>query len=109
MVKAELPRDVSHAIEDLARRYLWWQAIAAEGHSSNRMLAQIMRFGTYDDIRKMESIVHPDVLAEVMRASAPGWFDDRSWSFWRGRLSLWGASAIPEQRPVRIFAHAQML
>jgi hypothetical protein len=105
MVQTELSQDVIEAIEDLARRYLWWPAIAAEGHSSDRMLAQIMRFGTYEDIRKMESIVYPDVLAELMRTSAPGWFDDRSWSFWRGRLSLSGELAIPEQPPKRTFAH----
>lgn len=109
MIEARLSRDAIHAIEDMARRYLWWKAVAADGHSSERMIAQIMRFGTYDDIRKMELIVTPDVLAEAMRTSAPGWFDDRSWGFWRGRLSLAGETDIPEQRPQRTFAHANML
>ena len=105
MGEAELSADVRHVIEDMARRYLWWESIAADGHSSDRMLAQIMRFGTYDDIRKMESIVRPDVLGRVMRTSAPGWFDDRSWSFWRGRLHVSGEADIPERRPRRTFAH----
>lgn len=109
MVETRLPVDVAGALEDVARRYLWWRAIAEDGHSSDRMLAQIMRFGTYEDIRKIESVVHAGVLAEVMRTSAPGWFDDRSWGFWRGRLSLAGERDIPEQRPKRTFAHANIV
>jgi hypothetical protein len=71
------------------------------------MIAQIMRLGTYDHILRLEEIVEPDGLANVMILSAPGWFDDRSWDFWRGRLS--SRSDIPPRRPKRTFAHAEML
>lgn len=96
------------AIERMAQRYLWWKAVAAEGHSTDRMVAQIMRFGSYDDIRRLEALLEPEDLAAVMMGSAPGWFDDRSWDFWRGRLSLSGISDIHEHRPKRTFAHASM-
>ncbi len=87
MLEHELSIDTVRAIKELARRYLWWDAIAKDGHSLDRMIAQIMHLGTYDDIRTLESLVNPDALATVMRGSAAGWFDDRSWDFWRGPAS----------------------
>jgi hypothetical protein len=63
-----------------------------------------------DSPRRLQYIDHiaeASVLAGVMRDSAPGWFDDRAWDFWRGRLSRSGQWGIPEQRPQRTFARAR--
>jgi hypothetical protein len=109
MEQAPLSSAKKSQISDLATRYLWWDAAEPGGHPVSRMIAQIMRLGTYDDILRLEDIVEPAVLADVMLHSAPGWFDDRSWDFWRGRLSVAGRSDIPERRPRRTFAHAEML
>ena len=109
MTRNPIPRSAEETIGAMARKYVWWKAVAAEGHSLNRMVDNIMRCGSYDDIRKLESVVTPDVLATVMMDSAPGWFDDRSWDFWRGRLSRSGVKDIHEHRPQRTFAHADLL
>jgi hypothetical protein len=39
----------------------------------------------------------------VMRHAEPGWFGDRSWEFWRGRLSRALKQAMPEEAPRRSF------
>jgi hypothetical protein len=104
-----IPAATLSDIAEMAQKYLWWKAIGAEGHSTGRMIAQIMRLGTYDDIRSLESMLRPELLGSVMAASAPGWFDDRSWDFWRGRLSASGVADLPEQRPRRTFSHADLL
>jgi hypothetical protein len=90
----------------LAQRYLWWQRPDGVSHAPVRMIAQIMHLGTYDDIRQLEALVGEVALADTMRRSQPGWFDDRSWSFWRGRLEADGQSNIPTHRPQRAFMHA---
>jgi len=41
------------------------------------------------------------ILVEVMLRAEPGWLSDRSWEFWRGRLSLAAGGAIPEEAPRR--------
>jgi hypothetical protein len=109
MEQISLSSEKEAQISDLAAKYVWWDAVDPSGHTIRRTIAQIMRLGAYDDILRLEAIVEPDVLAEVMLGSAPGWFDDRSWNFWRGRLSVSGRSDIPERRPKRTFAHAEML
>jgi hypothetical protein len=109
MIRNRIAASAAADIEAMSRTYLWWNAIAEDGHSLERMIAQIMRLGTYKDIRRLEAMVTPDLLAAVLVDSAPGWFDDRSWAFWRGRLSHAGVAEIPERRPQRTFAHADML
>jgi hypothetical protein len=109
MNEALLPSDKAAFIADLAKKYVWWDAVDPNGHTLARMIAQIMRLGTYDDILRLEDIADPSVLADVMRNSAPGWFDDRSWDFWRGRLSRSGMCDIHEQRPLRTFTRAPTL
>ncbi len=104
-----LTPDKTGRIAYLAKRYFWWSAADENGHSLPRMIAQIMQLGSYDDILSLEGITDRDVLADVMRNSAAGWFDDRSWDFWRGRLSHSDSGDIPELRPKRTFAHARTL
>lgn len=109
MQRTLLTPDKTGRIVDLAKRYFWWSSAHENGHTLHRMIAQIMRLGSYDDILSLEGIAGPEVLADVMRNSAAGWFDDRSWDFWRARLSHSGIGDIPERRPKRTFAHARTL
>ncbi|HWN50768.1 MAG TPA: hypothetical protein VNO18_13275 [Xanthobacteraceae bacterium] len=93
-------------IAELERKYLWWAAVGAESHSEFRIIAQAMNFGTFDDIRLLEKTFGFHRLAEVMRHAEPGWFGDRSWEFWRGRLSRALKQAMPEEAPRRSFRAA---
>jgi hypothetical protein len=42
-------------------------------------------------------------LVEIMQHAEPGWISDRSWEFWRGRLSFAMGAAIPNEAPRRAF------
>jgi hypothetical protein len=88
-------------IDALARRYLWWE-LPTGSHSAARTVAQIMNFGTYEDILRLESLLPSAVLLRVLANAQPGWFSPRSWEFWRGRLG----GGLPERPPVRSFADA---
>jgi hypothetical protein len=109
MSEISISAEVEETVRALGDKYLWWEAVTPGGHSLHRMIAQTMRYGTYDDIRRLESVLSTGMLAQAMIASAPGWFDDRRWSFWRGRLAYDGASGIPEERPKRRFTDAAVL
>lgn len=91
-------------VADLARRYFWWDPIGATGRPLMRQIAQIMHLGTYDDILRLDRLVGREFLADVLLNSEPGWFDDRSWEFWRGRLSGASLRPLPVERPRRTFA-----
>lgn len=95
-------------VADLARRYLWWEPVGDEPHAFERVIAQIMNLGTYDDIRRLEAGIDADTLVGVMRQAQPGWFGERSWDFWRGRLSGSSTADLSETPPRRRFADAAM-
>ena len=99
------PADPS-SLDGLRRRYLWWEPVGGEPHRPERLVAQIMNLGTYDDIRRLEALLEPAALAEVMLHAQPGWFSPRSWDFWRGRLSRDAAARLPPSPPKRSFARA---
>src|ERR1700759_3066515 len=91
------------ALAGLGRKYLWWEPADGHAHSEERIIAQTMNIGTYDDILLLERTVGRDRLIEVMLSAAPGWISDRSWEFWRGRLSFATGAAIPVEPPRRVF------
>ena len=94
-------------IAAFGRKYLWWQPVSGQPFSEDRIIAQTMNLATYDDILLLEQTVGRARLVEIMLHAEPGWFSDRSWEFWRGRLSFATGLAIPNGAPRRIF-HAAM-
>ncbi|QOZ80243.1 hypothetical protein XH83_04235 [Bradyrhizobium sp. CCBAU 53351] len=76
--------------------------------SEDRVVAQIMNFGTYDDILQLEAALGTARLSDIMLHAEPGWFNDRSWEFWRGRLSLATGTELPDKAPRRAFDAATL-
>src|SRR6516164_2655314 len=110
MLSENVTGDTADMIADLATKYIWWQPIGRRAHPIERVIAQVMNIGTYEDIRRLEDALGEDRLLGVMRDAEPGWFSARSWEFWRGRLSvLPGAEALPRTPPKRGFRRASPL
>jgi hypothetical protein len=87
---------LTDVIAELGRKYLWWEPVGGASFSEDRIIAQTMNLGTYDDILLLEQTVGQARLVEIMLHAQPGWINDRSWEFWRGRLSFATGAAIPE-------------
>ena len=102
---AYLPADLASELE---RKYCWWEPIGSQPRTNARILAQAMEFASFADIRRIETAVDRKHLVELMRLAEPGWLSERSWEFWRGRLSAAKGEAIPEQPPRRAL-HAAAL
>ena len=94
-----LPADLAAQLE---RKYFWWEPIGSQPRSDARILAQAMEFASFDDVRRLETVLGRKRLADAMLNAEPGWLSDRSWEFWRGRLRGSG-KAIPETPPRRTF------
>jgi hypothetical protein len=82
-------------IAEFDRRYMWWRPIGGGPHTRERVIAQVMNLGAYEDIRRLERMLGREALGEVIRNAAPGWFTPRAWEFWRGRLSAAGIEIAP--------------
>jgi hypothetical protein len=95
----------SRILDTFAARYIWWRD--AQPPSEDRIIAQVMSIGTWEDSRRLEQICPPQELRAVMLRAQPGWIAKRSWNFWRARLGRAGVGPIPDAPPRRAF-HAQM-
>ena len=62
-----------------------------------------MSMAGFDEIRQLERVIGCNRLVDIMIEAEPGWIDERSWEFWRGRLALATGRRIPDKAPVRSF------
>jgi hypothetical protein len=94
-----LPADLASELE---RKFFWWEPVS-EPRSGDRILAQAMDLASFDDERRLEKILGAHRLVEAMLGAEPGWISERSWEFWRGRLTRATGAAIPDAPPRRSF------
>jgi len=67
-----------------------------------RVIAQVMNIGDYDDVRELSRQVGDDVLRKVLQQAQVGQFSKRSWAYWNYRLGLASVDHVPAM-PVRRF------
>lgn len=85
-------RDV---IRRLAAKYVWWKTPDEAAQILERVAAQVMNLGDYDDVRALIDAVGAEYLRGVLRNAEAGQFDARSWAYWHYRLNLAEPGAVP--------------
>ncbi|MBI2605477.1 MAG: hypothetical protein HYW49_05285 [Deltaproteobacteria bacterium] len=90
-------------LRDLAAKYIWWKDAEEAVSDPDRVIAQVMNIGDYDDVRMLSEKAGDDRLREVLASAQPGQFNERSWAYWHYRLGLARAGKVPKI-PVRKFA-----
>jgi hypothetical protein len=96
--KKSLPKELTSELES---RFFWWEPVGTGPRSEARIIAQAMNFGLFRDVQRLEKEAGPQYLASLMLHAEPGWIDERSWEFWRGRLNRATGKKIPETPPRR--------
>lgn len=89
-----------HAIDNeallpYARKYVWWKSPEDAVRYPLRVVAQVMDVGDYADVLALGHTVGRDILQRALETAEPGWFSERSWTYWHYRLKL----AKPGQTP----------
>src|SRR5690606_13070256 len=95
-----LPPDLA---QELEQKFFWWEPVGDRPRSSARILAQAMDQAPFAEVRRLEKTLGPERLADAMLSAEPGWISERSWDFWRGRLSLATGRQLPDAPPRRSF------
>ena len=78
-----------------ASRYIWWKTPAEAVQHPERIIAQVMDIGDYDDVRQMMRAFGEEAPRSVVQHAEAGMFSPRSWANWHYRLGL----AVPNQVP----------
>ena len=87
----------------LAKKYLWWMETRDVLKDEDRLIAQVMNMGTFDDTRLIEKTLGEERLRRVVKKAAPGYFDAKAWTYWHYRLNLATPGRVP-QLPARKFS-----
>lgn len=102
-METSLTRLPKEFLSELERKFFWWEHVGSQPRSEARILAQAMSMAGFEEVRQLEQMLGYDRLAETMLQAEPGWIDERSWEFWRGRLMRATGRSIPDEAPMRSF------
>jgi hypothetical protein len=100
------PENVSASafLKLLAPRYVWWKSPEDALWFPDRLFAQIMDIGTFEDIQSLIRLLGEERLIEVLWHAEPSWFRPQSWAYWHYRLRLTKATETLPQEPRRKIA-----
>lgn len=88
-------------LERFARKYIWWKVPEDAVGRPERIVAQVMNIGDYDDVQSLVHEAGLPYLRDVLSHAEAGQFDARSWTYWHYRLGLSDPGevpALPERR-----------
>jgi len=79
----------------MAGKYIWWKTPDEALERPERVIAQVMNIGDYEDVQALAEHVGDDVLRDVLTHADAGWFNERSWHYWHYRLGLAELEQVP--------------
>ena len=82
-------------LQTLARKYVWWKRPEEAAAHPERIVAQVMNIGDYDDVQSLVHRAGLPYLREVLLHAEAGQFDARSWTYWHYRLGLSEPGEVP--------------
>ena len=82
-------------LRDLAARYVWWKSPDEALAHPQRVMAQVMNLGDYDDVLRLSEAFDDETLRDVIRDAEIGQFNARSWTYWHYRLDMAERGQVP--------------
>lgn len=79
----------------LAGKYIWWKSPAQALRRPERIAAQVMNIGDYDDVQDLVCATDKAFLQGVLQSAEIGQFNARSWHYWHYRLDLADLGQVP--------------
>lgn len=83
-------------LASLAKKYIWWKSLSEAMQYPERIIAQVMNIGDYDDIQLLMSSVDKECLTKILKAAEIGQFNEKSWHYWHYRLGLSKLGQVPD-------------
>lgn len=84
-------------LDRLARRLFWWDGAAQGQPDAARLLAQVMVYGTPEDLAVARRHFPPSAFRAVLDDPPPGLFDARSWAYWHAVFGLQAPRELPRR------------
>ena len=89
-------------LKRFAGKYIWWKTPEEAMKTPDRIVAQVMDLGDYDDVQALIEVFGEDRLRGVLQNAEIGQFSPKSWAYWHYRLGLAIAGEVPEMPQRRV-------
>jgi hypothetical protein len=85
-------------LSQLARRFVWWKPPDEALKTPDRLIAQVMALGTWEDIQLAKQHWGMEAFRRVLLAAPPGVFDPRSWNYWHVVFGMAPTPPLPVRK-----------
>lgn len=92
--------DRDQILRTMAGRYVWWMPVDEAAKWPERVIAQVMYIGDWDDAMALVVAAGREAFISTLKNAEAGWMDHRSWNFWHLWLGLARDGEVPPM-PVR--------
>ncbi|WP_306598001.1 hypothetical protein [Geothrix sp. 21YS21S-2] len=99
-----MDQTASRMLFEDARRYIWWETPAEAMLRPDRVIAQVMNMGDFDDSRALLAAIGEASFRVVLEIAEPGWFNERSWHYWHYALGVCPPDGTVPPLPARRFS-----
>ena len=89
-------------LERLAAKYIWWKSPQVSIGRPERVIAQVMDIGDYEDVLELVAVMGEPALKQALKTAGPGQLSPRSWNYWHLKLGLAEQGSAPPV-PIRRF------
>jgi len=91
----QLSQEALACLRTLAARYIWWKTPEQAILYPDRIAAQVMNLGTWEDLTAMVETTGEEYLRGVLSRAEAGQLNPRSWHYWHYRLGLADFGRVP--------------
>lgn len=88
-------------LKHYAAKYIWWKMPDEAVEMPERVVAQVMDIGDFEDVQALAEAAGDDYLRQVIAHAEAGMFSEKSWTYWHYRLGLANPGediTMPERR-----------
>lgn len=85
-------------LEKLSHRYLWWLPLDKATENKERLIAQVMALGVWEDAMWLLNQTGEKKFISVLKKPPVGTFSPKAWVFWHIWLGLGLPSSMPPAR-----------
>ena len=89
--------DVEDVVLEMARNFVWWKKPEEAASNVSEVLCRALRYGSWDDIQRLESVVGREAFREALMHASPGILDEASWNYWHFRFKLQPVPPTPKR------------
>jgi hypothetical protein len=82
-------------LKRLAAKYIWWKTPDEAVLTPERVAAQVMDLGDYEDVQQLLETFGEAYLRRVLQKAEAGMFSSKSWAYWHYRLGVSEIGEVP--------------